>query len=167
MHSISDSRSGAIQSTTDEDSIRSVSSKQGADNPTFAPRSNFRTSTEITNYGWYRGFFGRIDIRSKSTSSSISNVHRLRNRVIFEEKIVRITPIFLDRILELRFENTFGQISRGLRTYPILEQQASIFDICRRGDLQGLQVALTGGTVSPFVLDEFDTSLLHVSLLIE
>ena len=50
--------------------------------------------------------------------------------------------------------------------YPILEYGAPIFDTCASGDLEGLQLALTSGTVSPFVLCENGWSLLHVSSLL-
>lgn len=74
-------------------------------------------------------------------------------------------PIFSRKALELRFRSSFGQISRTLSTYPILESTAPIFHICRMGDLKGLQVALSTRSISPFVLDEKGQSLLHVSSL--
>lgn len=61
--------------------------------------------------------------------------------------------------------DSFGRVSRTLSTYPILESTAPIFAICRNGDLQGLQVALSSGSVSPFVLDEYGETLLHVGPL--
>lgn len=74
-------------------------------------------------------------------------------------------PAFLRKTLELRFLHSFGKISRTLSTYPTLEDTAPIFQICKSGDLIGLQVALSSGSVSPFVLDEMGQSLLHVGPL--
>ena len=62
--------------------------------------------------------------------------------------------------------NSLGQISRTLSTYPILANEAPIFDLCRQGDILGLQAALSSGTVSPFVLDKYGWSPLHVSSLL-
>ena len=61
--------------------------------------------------------------------------------------------------------NSLGQISRTLSTYPILADEAPIFDLCMQGDILGLQDVLSSGTVSPFVLDNNGWSLPHVSSL--
>ena len=130
-------------------------------NPASTHNSISRTTTE-TNYVWYRGFFGRVDVHLKSKSLSTSKRRRPGNRAISEEKTIRITPTLLRKTLELRFLDSFGQISRTLKTYPILDFRAPIFETCRSGDLEGLQVALSSGTASPFVLNEYGESLLHV-----
>lgn len=170
MHSIGLSGSGVLQATTVEetslaDSIPSVSTQQAVEDLSCTSQSTFCNIAEVKNYVWYRGFFGRIDIQSKSTSLRRSNARKLGNRVISEEEIVRFTPSFSRRALELRLVNSFGQISRTLRTYTTLEEDAPIFRICMLGDLQVLQALLSSGTVSPFVSDNIGWSLLHVTFL--
>lgn len=166
MHAISISSSSALQSIAIEqrslaEPINSVAKYERMQNPSSTHNGIFRTTAE-TNSVWYRGFFGRIDVHFKSTSLSVSKRHRHGNRAISEEKTIRITPTFLRKTLELRFLDSFGQISRTLRTYSILDNEAPIFKTCHNGDLEGLQVALSSGTASPFVLDEDGWSLLHV-----
>ena len=171
MHSISILGSGAPQATTIEetslsDSIPSVSPQRIEEWLSCTPSSAFRNITKVKHYTWYYGFFGRIDVQSKSTSLSRSNPRKLGNRVISEEEIVRFTPSFSRRALELRLVISFGKISRTLSTYTTLKQSAPIFEICKYGDLQDLQTLLSSGTVSPFVVDEFGWSLLHVNFLL-
>ena len=71
-------------------------------------------------------------------------------------------PIFLPKFLELRCLKSLGHISRLLGTYSVLNREAPIFEACLRGDLEGLQVMLSSGSVSPFVTNEEGWSLLHV-----
>ena len=172
MYSIGTSGSGAPRAITIEekplaDSVRSVSRPKGVENRTLTPRSTFGTTRRETHQVWYQGFFGRVDIRYKSTSLSRSNDRRFRNKAaVFEEEVVRISPILLRKIFELRFVTSLSRIPRTLNIYSIIDWRAPIFDICCSGDLQGLQAMLSSGTVSPFVSDDSGRSLLHVSLLL-
>lgn len=169
MHSIDISSSGALQATNIEqplaEATNSVSQYERVQIPTSNHRGIFRTHAKETNSVWYHGFFGRVDIQSKSTSLSPSKKRTLESSASSEEKTIRITPLFLRKTLELQFLNSFGRISRTLTTYPILESGAPIFRLCEQGDIDGLQVALSSSTVSPFVLDERGWTLLHVSSL--
>lgn len=170
MHSISisstgHSRAATIDQPSPAESVNSVTRYEGVQgSPSSTGRGILRTTAKETYFLWYCGLFGRVDVRYKSTSLSKSNHRNSESKAISEEQIIRIQPVFLRKILELRFMSSFGQISRTLRTYPVLECGAPIIESCRRGDLQGLQVALSSGTVSPFVLTEEGCTLLHVSL---
>lgn len=170
MHSISISSTGHLQATTiDQPSpagpINSVTRHEGVQGPPSSTRrGTLRTTAKEINFLWYRGFFGRVDVQCKSISLGNSKYRNSESKAISEEQIIRIQPLLLRKIFELRFMSSFGRISRTLTTYPVLEYGAPIFDICQSGDLQGLQVALSSGTVSPFVVDESGWSLLHVSL---
>ena len=168
MHSISVSSSAAlgakaIEETSQAGPINPVSRCERVESLT--TRRTFDTTTKETNHLCYDGFFGLVNIKSKSTFLSRSRVHRLVDKRVLQDKTIRITPLFLRKTLELRFMHSFGHISRTLRIYPILEYGAPIFEFCRRGDLQSLQIALTSGTISPFITDPHGWSLLHVSLL--
>lgn len=170
MHAISISCSAALQNTTIEQPslakpVNSVVQHERVQNPSSTHRGICRTTSEETRLVWYRSFFGRVDVHLKSTSLSTSKRRKPGNKAISKEQTIRITPIFLRKTLELRFLDSFGQISRTLKTYPILDDDAPIFKTCRNGDLEGLQVALSSGTASPFVLDECGWSLLHVRIV--
>ena len=171
MHLISVSKPATWQAITVEQPTSlvapsdSVIQREEVQSPSPTTMEVFRTTSKATDLLRYRGFLGSVNIQIKSKSLSRLNARRPRYQAISEEKVVQITPIFLRKTVELRFLNSFGQISRTLNMYPILEYEAPIFRFCREGDLQGLQVALSSGTVSPFALDEDGWSLLHVSLL--
>ena len=169
MHSISVIESGSLQArkaeeTSSAELISPVSSCENVQNPSFPHRRVFRTTARETSSVWYDGVFGSVDVLCKSKSLHRSNTPRLGDRVTSEEKIIKIRLACLRKIIEMRFLNSFGQITRTLSTYPVLDFEAPIFQLCIGGDLQGLQVVLSSGTVSPFVLDIFGWSLLHVSL---
>ena len=168
MHSISISSSSNLQATTVEQPsparpIQSVSRYESLPKQCSTHTDILRANSKETHSVWYRGYFGSVDIRVKSTSLSTSKSRRTGNRAVSEEKTIKITPAFLRKTLELRLLSSFGQISRTLKTSPVLENGAPIFSICRNGDLGGLQAALSSGTISPFVADEYGWSLLHVS----
>ena len=122
------------------------------------------SSTKETYYCWYQGFFGFIIVRTKSKSLKRSHSRWNDNRALVNEKTIKIKPSFVRQVLELRLMNSFGRISRTLSTYHVLECKAPIIRLCKDGDLQGLQVALSSGGISPFVVDEYGETLLHVSL---
>ncbi len=170
MHAISVSNPGALQAriieeTLSAEPVNSVSRCERVINSSSTLLGVSRTHTKSTHLVWYRGFFGSVDIQSKSNHSSRSDSRRLGIKAISEEKIIRITPMFLRKTFELRFWNSLGHISRTLSTYHILENRSPIFKTCMYGDIEGLQVILSSGNVSPFVLDEEGWSLLHVSLI--
>lgn len=167
MHSISISSSGYLRPSTIEQpslaqGIDSITRLETLQEPSSTHRGTLRANSVNTSSIWYRGYFGSVDIQVKSTSLSTSKSRRTGDKAISEEKTIRITPAFFRKILELRLLSSFGQISRTLRTYPILKDSAPIFDICANGDLRGLQAALSSGTISPFVVTKTGKSLLHV-----
>ena len=169
MYSISVCSSSALGAraieTLQTEPINSISRSERSQDQVSAPKRTFRTTTKTNNYVWYRGLFGHVDVQSMSTSLSRSDAHSCENKATSTQDIIRITPILLHKTFELRFGNSFGQISRTLSTYPILRNDAPIFKLCQRGDLQGLQVLLSSGIVSPFALDQHGQSLLQVSIL--
>ena len=168
MHHINISSSRGLQAITIEEPplkapIRSVSRHEGLQTVSSTSKEIFRSTAEETHLVWYDGFFGSIRIQTKSTSRRLSITRRSENKATTDEKIVTIMPVFLRKAFELRLLNSLGRIMRTLSTYDILEFEAPIFKTCSKGDLRGLQVALSSGNVSPFVVDEHGWTLLHVS----
>ena len=147
--------------------IEAVSREEIAQNLPSVPGDAFRNPTKETNLVWYRGVFGSVNIQLKSKYLPRSNARRSGTQALTNEKTISITPIYLRKTFELQFLHSFGRISRTLSTYPILEYRAPIFEIIRKGDLHGLQLALSSGSVSPFALSENGLSLLHVSASID
>jgi hypothetical protein len=82
-----------------------------------------------------------------------------------EKTVILVTPAFLKRQLEISFTNTFGSITRTLRTYPVVARfHDSVEDCIAAGDLETLQVMFSGGAVSPLAVDEDGETLLHVRM---
>ena len=168
MHSISILASSDIQATTTEQPSlarpnRSIPRYENLPKGCSAYKDTFGTNSKEMHSFWYHGYFGSVDIRVKSTSISTSKSRRTGNRAVSEEKIIKVTPNFSRKTLELRLLSSFSHVSRTLRTYPILGYDA-LFYICSRGNLGDLQATLSSRTISPFVTDNDGWSLLHVRL---
>lgn len=131
----------------------------------YTSKNSILSSTKETYYNWYQGLFGFIVVRTKSKSLKRSDSRWNDNRAVVNEKTIKIKPSFMRQVLELQLVNSFGRISRTLSTYHVLEWNAPIFKMCKDGDLEGLQVAMSSGGISPFVVDEYGETLLHVSLI--
>lgn len=85
---------------------------------------------------------------------------------VVTKKIWTIQPSFVSYVLEMSYMQSFGHVSKSLNMYPILKRGHHIFELCIDGDIKGLQVALSSGEISPYVLDEDGGTLLHVSALV-
>lgn len=170
MHQISLSSSGGLKATIIEEASLaapkySVSRPEILPNLLSTSKDMSGIATKETSLVWYNGILGSVKVQSKSRSLNGPNSRKPKSKVVTDEQIITVTPILFRKTFELRVLNSFGGISRSLSTYPVLSSKAPIFGICRSGDLQGLQVALSSGDLSPFVLDESGWSLLHVSLI--
>ncbi len=116
--------------------------------------------TKQTSSYWYKGIFGNVKVQTKSR---YIGVHATDEDPVVEKRIWTIKPSFVSYVLEMHYAQSFGHVSKSLNMYPILKDNHHVFRLCSRGDIKGLQVALSSGEVSPFVLDEIGWTLLHVS----
>lgn len=123
--------------------------------------SAFHITSKERDTIWYRGVFGSVAMREKWISTSTSG-SRTVGKPISAKKVLTMTSPFLRRTVELYFGASFASIPRALRVYQIIEYDAPIFDKCRDGDLEGIQNEFANGTISPFVVDQFGRTLLHV-----
>ena len=170
MHHISLPSSGGLKATVIEEAPlaapnKSLSRLESVPNLLCTSKDMSGLATKETSLVWYYGLFGTVKVQSKSRSLNRPNTRKPESKVVTNEKIITVTPFLFRKTFELRVSNSFRGISRSLSSYPVLEGRAPIFDICRSGDLQGLQVALSSGDISPFVLNKAGLSLVHVSLL--
>lgn len=111
----------------------------------------------------YHGILGsaRIDRKTKG-SATLSCSQATGQDILVKETSIMVTPRFLRRRFEIFLKNHLGQISRTLSVYPVVSWQSSFFQMCRDGDIVGIQVALDEGGLTPFVLDEHGFTALHV-----
>ena len=171
MHHITIAKSSAHQAVAIDEATLTLPATTGSQRNnassqlSYTSNDSILSSTNETYFDWYRGLFGFVVVQTKSKAFKRSDARRNDNRAVVDEKIIKIKPSFMRQVLELRLANSFGRISRTLSMYHVLESDAPIFELCRDGDLRGLQVALSSGSVSPFVLDEYGHTLLHVSFI--
>ena len=110
---------------------------------------------------WYRGVFGHVATRETWIRTSKSDSRTVR-KPIPAKKVLMMTSPFLRRAVELYFGASFASVPRALRVYSIIDYNAPILEMCGNGDLEGVQIELANGTVSPFVLNDYGWTLLHV-----
>ena len=125
--------------------------------------SHGRRPTKATRTKWYDGVLGTLVVYTRSRYSSWPYESSSMEKETMQETSIRKTPRFVRRAFELCFVNYYGQISKTLRIYPVLTWNAPIFILCARGDMRGVQLALSSGKLSPFVVSTFGETLLHVS----
>ena len=115
---------------------------------------------------WHTGILGYVSVRTKSKFvDDTHNAHTVDKQFVSQERIIIFRPSFWTVQLELHFANTYGRISRTLSTDCVIGFKAQVFEMCRSGDLQGLQDAYNSGSVSLNVVDPLGMGLLHVSVI--
>lgn len=115
--------------------------------------------SEVTSS--YEGF-GSFKVHTDTIG--VANTHpRFSQKRVITENVVSITSPLLKRAVDLYFGSRFASIPRALRIYHVIDWDAPIFDMCRLGDLEGVQTALTDSDISPLVRDADGATLLHVS----
>ena len=118
------------------------------------------TSKEQTML-WYQGIFGVVAIREKWINTRRIG-SRTDGKTVSAQKVLTVTSPFLRRAVELYFGKTFASVPTALRVYQMVNGDAPIFQMCAHGDLDGIQNEVAKGTFSPFVVDQFGWTLLHV-----
>ncbi len=136
-------------------------------NDDWSPRARFQKRdanvvSKETGSVRYQGLFGNV--RFKTTSKFLSrtpNSRILRKKAIAEETAITFSPSFVRKAFEIRYTFSLGRVSRTLNIYPTMKANSPIFMMCREGNLQGVQIALSNRTVSPYVMDEYGMTLVH------
>ena len=99
--------------------------------------------------------------------NSLANFKKIEGS-LHEDWLIFIRPSFLRYALELRMTNSFGRVSRSLRTYPVTVYSSPIQtearESCENGDIQGLKISFTDGRLSPLTVDENGVTLFHVRI---
>ena len=112
----------------------------------------------------YSGVLGKLLIRTVSESTRFINSETESTETCSASTCSwAFMPSFFSRFIEYQSFNTCGFVQRALRIYPLIPKEHPIWSMCRKGDLKGIQVLLGTRQVSPFSVDRWGTSLLHVS----
>jgi hypothetical protein len=73
-------------------------------------------------------------------------------------------PSFFSCCIDFRYLNSCGYIQRSLRTYPVVRNDHPVWEMCWSGDVIGIQKLFTERQLSPFSVDPWGNTLLHVRL---
>ena len=108
----------------------------------------------------YRGFFGHIYVKKKTTRLS---GEQERMKPISEEVEYLFHPSFLRLAFEMNQVSYGGKLSRFLRYCQILPNDFEIFKICENGDLEGFRQALIQQEVPLHAQKRNGSTLLHMA----
>lgn len=129
------------------------------------PGRTSHVTTKEKRFSWYSGVLGNVVVHTRTVSAMKSPEARESRgeRVIVQGNTSWIKPSFVRYAFEVRYIDSYWRVPTALKVYAVLDRRAPVFEMCMCGDLEGLQVMFSSGSVSPFVIDEFGRSLLHVS----
>jgi hypothetical protein len=111
----------------------------------------------------FSGPLGRLTIKREARASvfedeeGLSNISRTQSGSTWV-----FIPSFLSYAFDFRYLNTCGSVERTLRTYPIISSWHPVWKMCEQGDLRGIQKLLSNREISPFSVDSYGRTLLHV-----
>lgn len=127
------------------------------------PNSHISRMYQETNEIWYWGIFGRIWIQKRAQfSSQLPCLTASGSKPLTEETAIMIAPSFIRRLLEVRLAFSLGRVSRTLTVYTVVTWDSPIFNMCRNGDIHELQTVFGSGKMSPYIVNEWGGTLLHV-----
>lgn len=127
-----------------------------------ASKRDTNTSSRETSSLAYRGLFGNVRVQRNSRFlARFPRSRAISKKAIAEEIKIVVAPSFLSKAFEMRYINSLSRISRTLNVYPTMKAYSRPFMMCREGDLQGLQIAFSNRSISPFVVDQYGLTLLH------
>jgi len=116
-----------------------------------------------TEHKRFSAMLGDMSILQKSKLSQEATKRRtLKRGILVEERIVSIMPSFLGSMFEFRVKYSCGTISSTLSTHTVVDDMSDVLIMCQTGDVKGLQAAFDNREVSPYVVDQDGSTLLHV-----
>lgn len=108
--------------------------------------------------------FGRLLVRHTIQASNFDDNGHILSGAPYKRKETTwiFVPSFLSTCINYQYVNACGFIQRSIRIYPFLSQDHPVWDRCINGDLEGLQRFLGEGQISPFSINSWGDTLLHV-----
>jgi hypothetical protein len=111
----------------------------------------------------YRGFLGSITARIQSQSEELDDGEHSKESYARDEWSLIFIPSFFSRCVQVQCVSSFGSVERTLRTCPILPDDHPAWDMCYAGDVTSIQKLFSTREISPYAIDRFGETLLHVS----
>jgi hypothetical protein len=112
----------------------------------------------------YQSLFGKLLVQKVSKFADFTDENAQSAHLPYSTSTSSwsFVPSFLSRAFAYQSLTTCGSIQRSIRIYPVISRWHPIWNMCRGGDLHGIQTLLSTRQVSPFSVDEDGQTLLHV-----
>ena len=111
----------------------------------------------------YRGFLGSITAIVQSESKDLVAGEHSKDPHARDEWSWVFIPSFLSRCVEVKCASFLGSVERTLRTCPVLPLDHQVWNMCSRGKVSSIQELFRTREISPYAIDRFGNTLLHVS----
>jgi hypothetical protein len=111
----------------------------------------------------YRGFLGSITARIHSQAEDFVEGEHSKEPYARDEWSWVFIPSFLSRCVQVKCTSFLGSVERTLRTCPILPDNHPAWDMCLEGDVTSIQKLFSTREISPYAIDRYGQTLLHVS----
>jgi hypothetical protein len=127
------------------------------------PRSRIIREQSIV-WRRYHNLFGKLLVRKVSNFADFTDENAQSAQLPYSTSTSSwsFVPSFLSRAFDYQSSTTCGSIQRSIRIYPVISVEHPIWGMCSRGDLKGIQTLLSMRQVSPFSVNEYGETLLHV-----
>lgn len=146
-----DNTYGVVEQMSDDEERPN---KMPATGPSSQPFSRRIQGRRITNQQ-YRRLFGLVDLvtysRGSSTSTSIS---------------VTLPTWIYARNFQIHLTKSYQGWDQSFRTYRTVSCDAQVFKLSADGNMEGLQQLFKSGRASPFEIDSYGWTPLHVRLIL-
>jgi hypothetical protein len=129
-------------------------------------RGKTRSRASSRQFSSFQTLLGRVIIRKESSTATFDSAERGLSMKSYtrDESTWNFMPSFFSRCIDFRYLNSCGYIQRSLRTYPVVRNDHPVWEMCRSGDVIGIQKLFSERQLSPFSVDSWGNSLLHVRL---
>jgi hypothetical protein len=111
----------------------------------------------------YRGFLGSITAIVQSESEDSIAGEYSKDPYARDEWSWVFIPSFLSRCVQVKCASFLGSVERTLRTCPVLPNDHQVWGMCLKGDMTSIQELLRTREISPYAIDRYGSTLLHVS----
>ena len=116
----------------------------------------------------FRCILGAVHVRTKSRFVRGSQLAVASEKAPFAKtQTITLAPTLLNYVFEIAKIQVFGQITRSLRVYPVLDEDdrsVTVFNLCRYGTIEELLEGFSRREFSPFTVDTSGSTLLHVKV---
>jgi hypothetical protein len=129
-------------------------------------RGKIRSGAPNRQSSWFQTPLGRVVIRKESSTATFESAERGLSMKSYtrDESTWIFIPSFFSRCIDFRYLNSCGYIQRSLRTYPVVRNDHPVWGMCQSGDVIGIQKLFSERQLSPFSVDPWGNTLLHVRL---